>query len=371
MRASAQSPSPRSDLIDFPLETQETIGTFEFTARQSITWNRRTGAISWDEFEIATPDEVTFSLAPGTYLPEAEEPQKFEFVLGVNDGRIVGSPVRRPDGTWLAPLTVELAPRNARWEDPPIILQGITVDSDFTIDSALGGESVPFVEQMLVRQIRADSVQAGIYEVDALLIEGSWNRPAWRIDELAGQAFGGAVFIEGQGTWGTEEPAQVSLDVEVDGVDVQAMLKAFNIPRADQIQGRVRGRAALQAEGRDWRVLEMDMEGVEGTVYLHRKLLYDMLGSWLGILTEEQMRETLVSAFGDREMIPFERLSLGGALTPETLSMRMPLENEVMDILIEPRIERELLWDIYDRLIEAGLKNLQGVELAPSGAAQQ
>jgi hypothetical protein len=238
----------------------------------------------------------------------------------------------------------------------------ISLAGQIGIDTRLTTGPLKTLKTLNLETLTVDSLQAGVYDARNLELRGAWDRPRWTLDRFEAEAFGGRLWAFGNGEWGTRERPLVSLEVGAEGIDLQDLLKTFKVARADQIEARVRGRVHLVADGRRWSVLDLDLVGEENTVRLSRELLYEILSpSLTQVLTRKQIDDALDSAFGPQEMIPFRELSFEGGLRPKTLNLRLPLENEVLDLDIEPQIDRELLWDIWDELAKIGMDNIRGL----------
>lgn len=350
-----------------PFSSEETTGSLEVVIRHRVSWNAKQRELHWDRAELEISEMVRLVAEPGVFRPGAEKPVEIGLQLHVRDGSLSTALSIRPDGTWSAPIESKLGPRDLQWKEPHVDVRQIALSGRLGIDTRLTSAPLRSLSELTLAPLTATSVKAGIYEAAEVTLVGSWQRPRWTLDSFQAKAFGGSLKAFGSGEWGTPDRPIVSLDLQVDGVDLQAMLKAFNVSRAEQIQARVRGRVHLEAEGRKWSVLDLDLVGEEGTVMLSRQLLYDILSPSLAeVLTRKQIDDALNSAFGRRDMIPFDELSFEGGLTPTTLNLRLPLQNEVLDLDIEPQIDRELLWDIWDELSQIGAENLRGLG---SGAA--
>lgn len=352
-----------------PFSSEETTGSLEVVVRHRLTWNRSSGAVSWDRLHAEISELAQIEVEPGSYQPKAEADQTIGIQMAVRNGRIGAELTLRPDGTWTAPIQAVLGPRDLQWKQPRVDVRQVALAGNLGLDSSLTEEPLKGLKKLNLAPLKAESLSAGVYEAREVEIRGAWSRPEWVLEHFEAQTFGGRLAATGRGAWGTADRPVVSLEVEMEDVDLNALLKAFNVARADQIRARVRGRAHLEAEGRDWKVLDLDLIGKEGTVFLSRKLLYDILSpSLTEVLTRKQIDDALNSVYGRKQMIPFEELSFEGSLTPRSLNLRLPLRNEVLDLDIEPQIDRELLWDIYDELAEVGAENVRGVEAGPGTA---
>lgn len=345
-----------------PFASEETTGSLELVARHRVSWNRKSGELTWDRAEVAISELVRLEADPGVFRPGKDEPIEMGLQLHVRDGLLNARLALRPDGTWAAPIALRLGPRDLQWKEPHVDVRQIAISGGLGVDTQLTSGPLKSLGELTLAPLTATSLRAGRYEARDLTVRGSWQRPRWTLEQLDARAFGGHVRAFGGGVWGTRDRPVVSLELQVEGVDLQALLKSFNVARAEEIRGRVTGRIHLEAVGRNWSVLDLDLVGEEGTVMLSRQLLYDILSpSLTEVLTRKQIDDALNSAFGRRVMIPFDELSFEGGLTPTTLNLRLPLQNEVLDLDIEPQIDRELLWDIWDELVQIGAENIRGI----------
>lgn len=352
-----------------PFSSEETTGSLEVVVRHRLTWNRSSGAVSWDRLNVEISELAQIEVEPGSYQPKAEVDQKIGLQMAVRNGRIGAEVTLRPDGTWTAPIQTVLGPRDLQWKQPRVDVRQVALAGNLGLDSSLTDEPLKGLRKLNLAPLKAESLSAGVYEARDVEIRGAWSRPEWLLEHFEARTFEGRLVATGRGVWETVDRPVVSLEVEVEDVDLNALLKAFNVARADQIRARVRGRARLESEGRDWKVLDLDLVGMEGTVFLSRKLLYDILSpSLTEVLTRKQIDDALNSVYGRKQMIPFEELGFEGSLRPRSLNLRLPLRNEVLDLDIEPQIDRELLWDIYDELVEVGAENVRGAQAGPGAA---
>lgn len=359
LAAGAQPASPGERL---PFQTEETTGTLEVVARHRVSWNRKTGEVRWDHLNVEIPDVARLDVDPGAYRPGSSQEQRIGLHLDVRDGSVDTELILRADDTWAAPTGVRVRSRDLTWKDPRVDVRQVSLAGKVNVDTRLTTGPLKPLKTLELDNMSVASLKAGAYDAREVSLRGAWRRPDWTLQHFEARTFEGRLWASGHGQWGTRERPIVSLEVGVRDVDLQALLKTFEVARADQMEARVRGRMRLEAEGREWRILNLDLIGEEGTVKLSRQLLYDILSpSLTEVLTRQQIDEALDSAFGREEMIPFEELSFEGGLRPETLNLRLPLQNEVLDLDIEPQIDRELLWDLWDQLTEIGLDNLRGV----------
>jgi len=356
--AAAQDGAPADRL---PFSTEETTGSLEIVARHRISWNRKSRELKWHRLNVEIPQVARLEVDPGSYTPGSTENLTLGLHLEVHDGNLDAQWTLRGDETWTAPTDVRLGSRNLTWKDPRVDVQQVSLAGHVAVDTRLTTGPLETLQTLELNQFNVASMKAGGYDARDLALRGAWHRPRWTLERFEAQTFGGRLWASGEGNWGTRERPSVSLEVGAEGIDLQALLKTFKVARADQIEARVAGRMMLEAEGRNWRVLSLDLVGEEGTVKLSRQLLYDILSpSMSEVLTKKQIDEALDSAFGREQMIPFRQLSFEGGLRPETLNLRLPLQNEVLDLDIEPQIDRELLWDLWDELSQIGLDNLRG-----------
>lgn len=358
-RTTAQEVVPADRL---PFSTEETTGSLEVVARHRISWNRKSGELKWDRLNVEIPQVARLEVTPGSFTPGAAEDQTLGLHLDVRDGSIETQLTLRGDETWAAPADVRLGSRNLTWKDPRVEVRQVSLAGRLAVDTRLDSGPLKTLKTVELNELRIASLQAGAYDARDLALRGAWRRPAWTLERFEARTFGGRLWASGHGEWGTRERPVVSLEVGAEGIDLQDLLKAFKIGKADQVEARVAGRMLLEAEGRNWKLLNLDLVGEEGTVKLSRQLLYDILSpSMSEVLTKKQIDDALDSAFGRQQMIPFQRVSFEGGLRPETLNLRLPLQNEVLDLDIEPQIDRELLWDLWDELTQIGWENLRGL----------
>lgn len=361
--------SPDDSPINLPFSTEETSGELALTIRHKIHWNRGSNTVSWERLEAELPEgRTSVSLLPGAYELEKEEAQQIGIRITVRGGSVEADPEFQREDHWSSPIRFDLAePRDFEWNNPEVRVIGITVDGDLTVDSRLTEGPLRMLAKLELRRLEIAAVESGIYRVGRIVMEGSWLRPNWTLDRLGGDLYGGRIEITGDGEWGTIDHPLVSLEVRFEGVDATRLLQDFNIPRAGEVRGKLMGSVKLRSDGRHWEVLDFDLRGEEGSVYLDRELIYDIPGLIVeGGLTQEDVDLVLDGSFGDAEAIPFEEVGLAGGLTEETLRLRVPLKTVGgnLDIDFQPRIERAILWDIWDAALGAGLENVRGLELA-------
>ena len=350
--------------LQLPLSTQETSGPLTLTVRHRIEWNRPAGTLSWRRLEADLPGEARLSVVPGFFDLRSTETQQIGLRLQMRDGSIEADPLIAIGKDWSSPVRIQLQPRDVAWVDPEVRATSLSVDLRAELDSRLLEGPLRTLQRLDVFRIEVKSVTAGLFEIRDIEARGRWLRPSWTLEEVRASAFSGRLRIEGEGVWEAGSPPLVSLALELEGLDLHELLRAFNIPKADQIRARMSGSMHIKAEGRSWEILDFDLHADEGSVYLDRQLIYDILApSFSEVLTQEQVAQTLNSVFGDAKMIPFEEMSFRGSLAPDALRLRLPLRNEALDLDIEPRIDRVLLWDIWDKLIETGLENVRGFEV--------
>lgn len=347
-----------------PFEADETSGPLKLVVRHRVEWTRRTGRLSWDRLEAELPGRVRVSVDPGWIDPTLPEATTISLQVDFIDGRLRADSQLRIDRTWASTIEIALDPRNVAWKDPPVRATGIALDMTIEVDSRIVKDPLRTLRTFELRSLRIDSIQAGPYRVEAIEARGGWRRPNWRIDRFSARGFGGQLEISGEGFWGTDAPPRVSLLVRSDGVDLHALLAAFNIPRADEIAGRLEGRVRVEIEGRRLIRLDVDAGAAEGTLFLSRELLFDILAPQFGeSLTREEVDRVLADSFGDAAMIPFDRSALSGSLTEESLALDLRMENRPINLRIEPVVERALLWDTWDALLKAGIENVTGARV--------
>ena len=185
----------------------------------------------------------------------------------------------------------------------------------------------------------------------------------WRVDRLETLIFGGAVSLHGHGSIGAERTDDVATTVTLKGIDVQALLRFLEVPRAADIEALADGTLAVQVRGGEFERVDVKLIGRPGTVRISRGLLKQILSPYFGGgLESAQVDKVLDQFFGGQRMIPLESMSIEGQLGMEKLTLQLPLRNEALNILIEPRIERGLLWEIWEYLKGAGLRNVSEIE---------
>lgn len=345
--------------VELPFATEEVTGRHVVTLRHKMTYNVEEKQLSWERLEAELSDDARLSVFPDTISLKEGEPKSFRVLLTVKDGRVEAQPTV-VDSDWRTPIQVRLEPRDVRWNDPLVMGDGIAIAGSIVMDTRLDSKPMRWISEIDIESVSIDRLETGTYELSNFAGEGSWDRPNWEIERASVEIFGGLITLSGEGRWGTNEEPRVSLLVQGHGVALQPLLRAFNAPRADQVQARIGGAMKLEAVGRDWNVLNMQIYSEEGTVFLDRRLIYDLLApAFAEVLTKEQVDEALNNAFGDAQMIPFDQMSLGGALSPDQLVMELPLRNEALNLDIEPRVDRELVWDAYDFLRKMGLENIK------------
>lgn len=347
-----------------PFVSEETTGTLEINIRHKVRWNRRTGVVAWDRLEIDAPETARFSVEPGAFDPNTTDSQRIIYEFELLEGKLAGATEVRGDRSWRAPVTIRLAPRDASWRDPEIAAKGLALDTDVTFDSRLMDGPLPSLERLVLRKFEVGSISAGVFQVDALTAEGRWLRPDWELDRLEGEIFGGKFSISGQGSWGTEARPSVSMFIRLDAVDIQPMLKAFEVENAEKIFGRIQGGATIAVRGTSWEQLYFEFIGLPGTVFIERQLVNEMNEKWLtaiGFLEAGEADKAIEGEFGDISLIPFERASIQGRLGNDMFFVVLMLENEALNYRIDINLERDVprLW--YDDFLEIALDQIQGI----------
>ncbi len=375
---SDSNPAPSGGLGVLPFRTAETAaGTTDslvLTLRHRVEFDRTANTVTWEQLEAELPERIRVSVAPGQYSLDEATTNTAQIRIDVVDGYLEAEPRLIGAEDFDIPFSLKLEPRDIDWTTPPIEGRGIAVEADFAIDSALADANLPLLARLDLRSLKFDRLHAGLYEIENFAMQGHWDEPEFRLESLRANVFGGELTISGHGRWGTDEDLRLSVDMQVEGVDLTEMLVAFAIPRAAEIRATISGSLHLETLGREWRKLDLDVHGHEGTVYLSRPLLYDILGERFGAGVPRPVIDvTLDGVFGgDEDMIPFREMAFQGSLAGDKLRLVLPLRNDALDILIEPRVDRGLLWDIWDRLVEAAAKNIRadGVKIEkaePSG----
>lgn len=363
--------SARAQLSEILEATGATTESVKLVFRHEIEYDRRAGVVSWKTFDANMEKYARFTASPGSFDLRTSESQPLELKLELDQASFVARPQRRADASWSIPFSFALGPREVVWKDPPLTGSGLSANGNARVELGLPQGPLWPVAEADVRGITVGSFQAGIYRARDLTLKGRWNRPNWQVDELKGELFGGRIDLRGSGKWGTDGPPRVSIELTAEEIDLPVLLEAFKIPRASQIRAKVTGRARIEADGREWKAMELDLKGEEGTVFLDRQLIYDILAPSIGgALTLEQVQKVLDDTFGNERMIPFREMSFGGSLTPETLNLKLPLKNQALGLFIEPRIEVPILWEIWDDLLDTGIKNVGGVRLTKEPSAK-
>ena len=185
----------------------------------------------------------------------------------------------------------------------------------------------------------------------------------WRIDQLAIDSFGGQLLVQGRGNVGSQLPADLTTTLTLNAVDIQRVLQFLAVPQASQIRGKLEGTAGIQILAGDWHRVDLDLRTLPNTVYLHRRLIKQLLGSTIGGgLTGAQIDQTLNHHFGPVAMIPFSPMSIRGKLGEHKVQISVPLRNEALSIDFEPLVDRKLLWDLWQFLKNSGLKDVKDID---------
>jgi hypothetical protein len=190
----------------------------------------------------------------------------------------------------------------------------------------------------------------------------------WTLDRLNLLIFDGMAHITGRGVTDATEPSDVSTTLTMTRIDVRRMMQFLNLPRTGEMEARVSGALGVEIRAGDWARLTVDLKAEPGTAYISRPLLNDLLTPGLGPETMAQVDEIITRFFGTDLMIPLEGLTLTGALDRQVLALRIPVRIKTISALLEPRIERDLLWEIWKYLRNAGLKDIESVRKSPGGA---
>lgn len=357
--------------VVLPFTTEETTETVTLKISHRVEWNRKSGEYKWDKLEAEMPGHFTVSLEPGRWNPREDKPQKAEVKMKVRDGVAGAEAIRRTDASWAISTSVKLDPREFVWTDPEIKLHGLTVDGDVSLDSLLTSGPLQMVQAMKMRSVGIETIEAGSYRVDGVRLSGDWDRPTWNVEKLEAGVFGGRIELAGSGRWGTNETPAVSVTLKGESLDFHELLKAFNVPRAEQVRGRVSGRMRIESVGRDWKIMALDVGGDEGTVFLDRALIAEIISYSLATpVTNPKVREVLetleaglTQSYGNQPLVPMREMRIQGNLEPGILHLWLPLRNDVVNILLEPKIEREVVWESWDYLVKAGAENVKGMKM--------
>lgn len=200
-----------------------------------------------------------------------------------------------------------------------------------------------------------------LYDPDPLTIQVEESH--WNLQRLDVRLFSGRALVQGRGTILPEAPDDVATTLTLEGIDLQGVLQFLTVPRANEIQALLSGMLAVAIRDGDWEHVEIDLHGEEGSVYLSRPLIKDLLGTYLGnAVTPEQVDQTLSHYYGDQTMIPLSDVRLRGELGRQMLELSIPLRNQALNIDLNPRIERDLLWEIWEYLRDAGLKDVEDID---------
>ncbi len=185
----------------------------------------------------------------------------------------------------------------------------------------------------------------------------------WQADRLKLLGFGGSLGLVGVGTVSAEAPLDLATTVTLETIDLNAVLRYLQLPRAEEIEGRVSGTVHLSLLGREWRRIDVALHAPAGTVRIHRRLIADVLTTYLSEqLSREEIYASLDQAYRGIEMIPFDAVRVNGRFDQQTLNLRVPLRNEILNLDLEPRIERAILWDLWDLLRRTGFEELEDIE---------
>jgi hypothetical protein len=350
-----------------PFDSIETSGPLKLVVRHRLEWNPRSGVVSWDRLEADLPGRARLTVEPGRFDPRSTEPTKVGLHVDLADGTLDARPEIGPRDRLYIPVSVRVGPRDVKWLDPPIEVKGLAVQTEIVQDSRSIDSPLPTLRSFEISEMKIDSIVAGPYRLDSIGARLAWNNPDWRLDRLEARLFDGFVRLEGNGYWGTDGPPRVSLSIESRGIDLQRLLEAMQIPRADEVRARLEGTLRVEAVGRQWRIMDFDMRGAPGSVYLSRRMIYDALAPKFGAtLSRAEIEAILDRSFGPEfEMMPFFQSGLSGGLSAESLDLDLRVENRPMRLRVEPRIERELLWEIFDSLLKTGLDRIKGVGAGP------
>jgi hypothetical protein len=188
----------------------------------------------------------------------------------------------------------------------------------------------------------------------------------WQVERLRLAAFGGRLALVGGGWTGQPRPSDAATTLTLERIDVQALLRFLEVPRAGEIEARLGGGIYARVTGGEWSGLALHLETEPGSVRLSRGLIKELLGGALDSKTiEERVEPTLKQYFGDARMIPIDSLRIDGTLGDAQLTLKIPIHNEALSIDFEPRVDRALLWQAWDYLKDAGLRDLEKAKWQP------
>jgi hypothetical protein len=159
----------------------------------------------------------------------------------------------------------------------------------------------------------------------------------------------------------------VATTMTLNRADLAWLMRALKLPRAGELEGRMSGSLAVQVAGGEWRRISLRLRDEPGTVRLSRQMLKDFIAlsykaspGLAQTLSPQRIDAALDGAFGKgTAMIPLEGVAIEGELSSRTLNLKIPAHNQALNLLIEPHIERKVLWDAWRRFKPAGFVRIE------------
>jgi hypothetical protein len=189
------------------------------------------------------------------------------------------------------------------------------------------------------------------------------RRSRWRLDRCRLGLFAGEIALVARGDIGGGNPSDVATTLTLRGIDVQQALRFLALPRANEIEGRLDGTIVARIAAGNWADLRLRLQTAPGSVRLSRALIREILGASLDPERIAQTVDpTLNFHFGAAKMIPIESMTIEGELGSSQMRMKIPINNAALSIDFEPRIDRAWLWDAWNYLKNAGLRDVRNVD---------
>lgn len=196
------------------------------------------------------------------------------------------------------------------------------------------------------------------------------RKSEWSIERLRLAFFGGGAGMTGRGSIAESKATSGTLDSDVattitlSKVDIQEFLKFVQLPRAEEIEARVSGSLYVRVVRGDWAAFNVRLTTEPKSVRLSRGLIVQLLG---GSLSSDEIHSrvdpVLNGTFGSAQMIPVDSMTIKGNLGSGQLDMNIPIRNEVLNIDFEPHIDRALLWQAWEYLKNAGIKDVKSIKI--------
>lgn len=185
------------------------------------------------------------------------------------------------------------------------------------------------------------------------------------LEGLAFEAFGGKTQLIADADVAPGHPADLATTLTLTSVDIQRVLSFLELPRAAEVEALAGGSIAVEVHAGEWRRVEVSLSAAPGSARMSRRLLIDLLTRYLnGVIEPEKIHAAVDHYYGpDAKMIPLADLELSGRLDRQVLAMKLPLHNDAMAIVLEPRIEAPLLWDLWEYLRGKGLQDVSGFDV--------